>query len=1458
MAAPAAAALGGTSKPLPRNSSLDAAISTAALASLSDKGGPQHDQHKAVDVTGLIKAAGSPEALIQHLFKEKQSQHQQNTQLWRLVDKQRAMILGLNKDLEQALKENEKYRRKLKDLMANPAVLQAAGAPHREAGAHGRRGAALPRERAGASDSPPGTTPDSPSAGSDRQKKSSAEASMAPCPITPPADGPLEARSAMDALVHPNHEQEYAPDKSRDAVDDQVADGGRIAQSEKQSRETPYNMSLTPSRTLPSGPPSAPPPMPPTSPPPSAAMFGPRPPSDDKLAKFPVPPSKPPPAPLQLKPAAPREAVPEDDTDSDYDDLLQVDETADERRGRRRTREEDDEREAVALHEVEGQSASRKGTWGLTASSPKQREGSPGASPSLSGRGRLPAAAKSILHDDIRREMVAPMASPGLPMSPRPPGNKAKSESSSGARVSTAPLSSQAPRQAIPLPGNAAQGSPPAASTQSSPAQLPHAAKRMPETNAQRDPTPGRTGAPDDTQAHRGLMTDEYPDLLLPPNALPSIKVQVASSRMKPSRASLLALTQLDEDPVFTLAVISRADGGELWRVEKDLMSFAKLDSRMKQCAAFTAKTPERSLFNGHAPAKLDCRRQALEQYMAELLDTPLDTPTAVELCTYLSTNTLPPNADETGLWSTPDKGGHAAGPDGRPVRSGYLTKKGKNFGGWKARFFTVDGPQLKYYETPGGTHLGTIKLTHAQIGRQSQSSESQPQASGVGGEELDNQYRHAFLVLEPKDSTSHVKHVLCAESDKERDLWVDVLLQWIDYRKPVEPDAQGHPKAPAQERHGHGTSAADQAGGARSRKGNHGRSSRHAADANPLIGVRYDSLQAREVPQGAPGGGLRAHGSPSDVPGPLNVGGEAASSSPTSRVISGPRDPQVISDSSAWGNRPGAASAPTSEDKKQRKRSFFGFGPKTRSSSDGQDSVFGGSETGSQSTPPPGLARQVFGAPLGEAVRLCSPVDVDVPLPCVVYRCVEYLDRKNGTREEGIFRLSGSNVVIKQLRERFNTEGDVNLLTDNQYYDIHAVASLLKLYLRELPTTILTRELQREFLASTEMADRGDKVAAMRELATRLPQVNATLLKYLISFLIRIINNADVNKMNVRNVGIVFSPTLNIPAPVFALFLQHYQDIFGVDPERYEPPSGTPEPEGRRGRLDGRPRSETAGRASNSSGSASPHRRMQREARRDKTRSTPTPPPAASRQQHDAAVARQQGAAASGSASRPPHEGAHGGGGEAYPPTQAPRGHDHRATHGAARDDDGRAGQAQQSAVTKRRESSMYMGAALVLHHRGGRGAGSARKPGSDEWRFDAAGPGPRTAHGFDPGGEAMTPRGAALFCTGASAVGEPFAPPKTRPVSGGTDEEHGDGIMQRRRARRSHDGAAAGTGIAGSCREHRVDDEPWGGVGGRFGCGPPGLDRHMDAAFACTGTDLVDGHSGISPSLLVLVLPA
>lgn len=1193
-----------------RNSSIDSAISAISTGSTPSKN-PQDISNSPADVAKLIKAAGTPEAVIQYLLKEKQSQSQQNAQLWRLVDKQRAMILGLNKDLERSLKEKEKYRKKLKELMASQTI-PAMNSPTVPLSSQEGSESPAPKVEVEPAYRPSLEIPASPSVGSD--KPSPIDVTMAPYPITPPADqlsnGPP---SAVGDILDPIHAMPEASEHALHQYDQEAEE--READSAKRLMDTtddlPLNTPIPAAFALrsPVPPPQCSPPAPPSTFAPLAdgddGDDG-----DDGFSNFPSPPQlaprKPPPAPLQLKDSKLSPTMYEGpQSASEHGSPLEAEGSAAEKRGRRRTRQEDDElREVLVLQEAEARSLSKKskqssnsGTTPKDITIPSMRfpEGSPTPSPAAldnptGASSPLPSLAGVLNGDSSDTNM--PLLSPGLPASPRPvpvgSGPNSPPLSPRQAALSSASLSPRPPPQQIPFPPSTPlqTPSPPHENIVLKSPQPLHIVKKTVEPEAVSTPTSSHESPTERTRVFKGFMTDEYPDLLIPPNALPSVGVKVASSRMKPSRASLISVTQLEEDPVFTLAILSRSDNGELWRVEKDSMSLAKLDSRLKQCLEFTAKTPDRSLFSGHAPAKLDARRIALDLYFDELLNTPIDTATAVELCRYLSTNVLPPNADEMGSSTGPDDEGAAKiGPGGRQFKSGYLTKRGKNFGGWKARFFVVEGPQLKYYETPGGAHLGTIKLQGAQIGRQShQNDVSSP--AGIN-DDMDNQYRHAFLILEPKkkDPTAMTKHVLCAENDQDRDRWVNVLLPWTSYKDPADEESK---RDNPQDRQ---TSASGNAKVAKRKGPAQGRPQppQPKETEDKLIGVSYDTMKQGDKP------------STDNVE--LSPATTMTSQAPY--TISAPRDPQLIADSSLWANKMNGYPQSGMDEKKAKKRSFFGFGPKQRSSSDGGDSLFGDGMPQQYNGP----VRRVFGAPLGEAVRYNSPRDVRVPLPAVVYRCIQYLDARGAVTEEGIFRLSGSNVVIKQLKERFDNEGDINLIEDSQYHDIHAVASMLKAYLRELPTSILTRDLHLEFVAVTEMNSQAEKIVALSELVTRLPQGNATLLKYLIAFLIKIINHADQNKMTVRNVGIVFSPTLTIPAPVFALFLQNYQAIFGIAPEQYELPSPTSMDERHE-----RDAAEFPPRPATSSGGVreSPHRHRLAEALAEQRRGN-TPPPGAS-----------------------------------------------------------------------------------------------------------------------------------------------------------------------------------------------------------------------------------------------------
>lgn len=74
------------------------------------------------------------------------------------------------------------------------------------------------------------------------------------------------------------------------------------------------------------------------------------------------------------------------------------------------------------------------------------------------------------------------------------------------------------------------------------------------------------------------------------------------------------------------------------------------------------------------------------------------------------------------------------------------------------------------------------------------------------------------------------------------------------------------------------------------------------------------------------------------------------------------------------------------------------------------------------------------------------------------------------------------------------------------------------------------------------------DRIKELARLMSQLPVPNYSLLRAMSAHLIRIVQHAQVNKMTIRNVGIVFSPTLSIPAGIFSMMLADFERVFNVN----------------------------------------------------------------------------------------------------------------------------------------------------------------------------------------------------------------------------------------------------------------------------------------------------------------------
>ncbi|KAG9325781.1 hypothetical protein KVV02_003653 [Mortierella alpina] len=159
--------------------------------------------------------------------------------------------------------------------------------------------------------------------------------------------------------------------------------------------------------------------------------------------------------------------------------------------------------------------------------------------------------------------------------------------------------------------------------------------------------------------------------------------------------------------------------------------------------------------------------------------------------------------------------------------------------------------------------------------------------------------------------------------------------------------------------------------------------------------------------------------------------------------------------------------------------------------------------------------------------------------VPAVLLRCAEYLEVK-GIDEVGLYRVPGSHASVQKLKKMFDTGKDHNLLA-MEGIDPNDIATLLKLYLRELPTPLLPAIFLEQFqsLISTDR----QICHTLRGILIRLPRPNYVVLSYLCHHLSRIAAHSEKTKMNVSNLGVVFAPTLSIGSVLFRALLGGYYD---------------------------------------------------------------------------------------------------------------------------------------------------------------------------------------------------------------------------------------------------------------------------------------------------------------------------
>lgn len=176
------------------------------------------------------------------------------------------------------------------------------------------------------------------------------------------------------------------------------------------------------------------------------------------------------------------------------------------------------------------------------------------------------------------------------------------------------------------------------------------------------------------------------------------------------------------------------------------------------------------------------------------------------------------------------------------------------------------------------------------------------------------------------------------------------------------------------------------------------------------------------------------------------------------------------------------------------------------------------------------------FGMPLATVVARSKRRGSQLDVPTIVVTLIQFLRDNDGINVEGIFRMSGDQNSIKQLKSRFNSEAD-NSIVIAKDTDVHVVTGTLKYFLRELEQPLILLSCNQLLRAILGLKTPKEKVIGFRKLIEGLPKENAATLQFILKYLYQISCNSAVNLMTTQNLAVVFGPCLIRSEPGTASF---------------------------------------------------------------------------------------------------------------------------------------------------------------------------------------------------------------------------------------------------------------------------------------------------------------------------------
>ncbi|KAJ0011602.1 hypothetical protein NQD34_012577 [Periophthalmus magnuspinnatus] len=179
------------------------------------------------------------------------------------------------------------------------------------------------------------------------------------------------------------------------------------------------------------------------------------------------------------------------------------------------------------------------------------------------------------------------------------------------------------------------------------------------------------------------------------------------------------------------------------------------------------------------------------------------------------------------------------------------------------------------------------------------------------------------------------------------------------------------------------------------------------------------------------------------------------------------------------------------------------------------------------------GIMRKPFekktpaGGTFGVRLDDCPAAQTNRFVPLIVEVCCNVVEDR-GLEYTGIYRVPGNNAAISNMQEELNTKGMTDIdIQEDKWRDLNVISSLLKSFFRKLPEPLFTNDKYGDFIEANRTEDSVERLKELKRLIHELPDHHFETLKFLCAHLKKVSENCEKNKMEPRNLAIVFGPTL-------------------------------------------------------------------------------------------------------------------------------------------------------------------------------------------------------------------------------------------------------------------------------------------------------------------------------------------